>query len=99
MAITLKVEKRDLKADVEALRKAGNVPAVFYGKKEASTPITVSTVDFIKAYQHLADERSAKAYGVAGGLQGDHHLLRPRNDRARRVNRGARGSHMSISGV
>ncbi len=55
MAITLKVEKRDLKADVEALRKAGNVPAVFYGKKEASTPITVSTVDFIKAYKQAGE--------------------------------------------
>lgn len=55
MAITLKVEKRDLKSDVEALRKAGKVPAVFYGKKEASTPITVSSVDFIKAYKQAGE--------------------------------------------
>ncbi|HEY0908117.1 MAG TPA: 50S ribosomal protein L25 [Candidatus Paceibacterota bacterium] len=51
MAITLNVEKRDLKADVNALRKAGKIPAVFYGKKEASTPISIATVDFIKAYK------------------------------------------------
>lgn len=51
MAITLTVEKRDAKADVNALRKAGKIPAVFYGKKEASTPISVSTLDFTKAYR------------------------------------------------
>lgn len=51
MAITLKVEKRDLKTDVAALRKAGKIPAVFYGKKEASTPISIASVDFVKAYK------------------------------------------------
>jgi len=51
MAITLKVEKRDIKTDVTALRNAGKIPAVFYGKKEASTPISIATVDFIKAYK------------------------------------------------
>lgn len=51
MAITLKVEKRDLKADVGALRAAGKIPAVFYGKKEASTPISVIYNDFVKAYK------------------------------------------------
>lgn len=55
MAITLKVEKRDLKDDVAALRLAGKVPAVFYGKKEASTPISIATVDFIKAYKQAGE--------------------------------------------
>lgn len=55
MAITLKVEKREAKADVAALRKAGKIPAVFYGKKEASTPITVSAVDFIKTYKSAGE--------------------------------------------
>ncbi len=51
MAITLKIAKRDIKADVEALRAAGRIPAVFYGKKEASTPISVLATDFVKAYK------------------------------------------------
>lgn len=51
MAITLKVEKRDIKTDVDALRQAGRIPAVFYGKKEASTPISIASVDFVKAYK------------------------------------------------
>ncbi|HEU0080987.1 MAG TPA: 50S ribosomal protein L25 [Candidatus Paceibacterota bacterium] len=55
MAITLKVEKRDVKADVEALRKAGRIPAVFYGKKEASTPISIASTDFIKAYRSAGE--------------------------------------------
>jgi large subunit ribosomal protein L25 len=55
MAITLKVEKRDLKDDVVALRNAGKVPAVFYGKKEASTPISIASVDFIKAYKQAGE--------------------------------------------
>jgi len=55
MAITLKVEKRDIKADVNELRKAGKIPAVFYGKKEASTPISIASVDFIKAYKHAGE--------------------------------------------
>ncbi len=55
MAITLNVEKRDIKTDVVELRKAGKIPAVFYGKKEASTPITVSAVDFIKTYKSAGE--------------------------------------------
>jgi large subunit ribosomal protein L25 len=55
MAITLNIQKRDAKADVNALRKAGRIPAVFYGKKEASTPISVSSVDFIKTYRSAGE--------------------------------------------
>ncbi|MDE2116890.1 MAG: 50S ribosomal protein L25, partial [Patescibacteria group bacterium] len=55
MAITLKVEKRDAKADVDALRTSGRIPAVFYGKKEASTPISVSAVDFVKTYKQAGE--------------------------------------------
>ena len=55
MAITLNVEKRDLKTDVAALREAGKIPAVFYGKKEASTPITIVSTDFVKAYKSAGE--------------------------------------------
>ena len=55
MAITLKVEKRDIKTDVESIRKAGKMPAVFYGKKEASTPISIASVDFVKAYKQAGE--------------------------------------------
>ncbi|MBI5133933.1 MAG: 50S ribosomal protein L25 [Candidatus Taylorbacteria bacterium] len=55
MAITLKVEKRDVNADVDAIRKAGKIPAVYYGKKEASTPISVVYNDFVKAYKSAGE--------------------------------------------
>lgn len=55
MAITLNVEKRDPKADVQALRKAGRIPAVFYGKKEPSTPISIAATDFVKAYKQAGE--------------------------------------------
>lgn len=53
--ITLTAVKRDLKEDVEALRKAGKIPAVFYGPKEKSTPITILTKDFIKVFKKAGE--------------------------------------------
>ncbi len=53
--ITLIAEKRDLKSDVTALRKAGELPAVFYGPKEKSTPIKVSMAAFIKAFKKVGE--------------------------------------------
>lgn len=55
MAITLKVEKRHKKEDLEALRQGGRMPAVFYGKKEPSTPISVSLFDFTKTYKKAGE--------------------------------------------
>jgi large subunit ribosomal protein L25 len=53
--ITLAVERRDLKVSPENLRKAGKIPAVFYGPKEKSTPIVVSATDFIKAFKKAGE--------------------------------------------
>jgi len=53
--LTLTAEKRDLTQDVNSLRKAGRLPAVFYGPKEKSTPVTVSTKDFIKAFRQAGE--------------------------------------------
>jgi large subunit ribosomal protein L25 len=55
MAMTLKVEKRDIKTPIEAIRKDGKFPAVFYGKKEASTPISIVYADFIKAWKQAGE--------------------------------------------
>ena len=51
MAITLKVSKRDVKEKPAALRAKGLVPAVFYGKKEASTPISIAAPEFLKVWR------------------------------------------------
>ena len=41
MTIELKVEKRDKLGKLDNLRKSGLIPAVFYGKKQESTPIQI----------------------------------------------------------
>ncbi len=53
--LTLKATIRDTKVSPDSLRKAGKIPAVFYGKKQASTPITISLVDFKKAWDKAGE--------------------------------------------
>lgn len=53
--LTLKVEKRDPKISLSEIRKAGNMPAVFYGKKEASTPIMLSYAIFEKTLKEAGE--------------------------------------------
>lgn len=42
MIVKLEVSPRDSKESTETLREKGGVPAVFYGPKEASTPIVIN---------------------------------------------------------
>lgn len=49
--LALKVEIRNKQTKAEAVRKAGKVPAVFYGKKEASTAISIPQIDFLKVWK------------------------------------------------
>lgn len=60
---TLEVKNRNKKENLETLRKAGFVPAVFYGKKEASTPISVKNSDFIKVWKQAG---SSSVIGLSG---------------------------------
>jgi large subunit ribosomal protein L25 len=53
--LTLKAAIRDTKTNTQALRKAGHIPAVFYGKKEASTPITLKQTEFVKVWKEAGE--------------------------------------------
>src|ERR1035437_6257965 len=53
--ITLKVEKRDIKENLGEIRKAGKMPAAFYGKKEVSTPIKLSYAIFEKTLKDAGE--------------------------------------------
>ena len=53
--LTLNVEKRDQKASLASIRKAGKMPAVFYGKKEKSTPIMLSYAIFEKTLKDAGE--------------------------------------------
>ncbi len=55
---TIKAQKRNEDVKVDALRKAGEIPAVFYGAGKKSTSITLSTVEFKKIWRE-AGESSA----------------------------------------
>ncbi len=55
MAINLAFEKRDPKVAPNTLRNGGKIPAVFYGKKQASTSITLSTRDFGKVWKKAGE--------------------------------------------
>ena len=53
--INLTVEKRDIVTNLSGLRTKGFIPAVFYGHKQASTPISIKEVDFLKAYKQAGE--------------------------------------------
>lgn len=53
--LTLQAETRNKTDKLDAIRKAGGVPAVFYGKKEASTPISIPKTDFLKVWKEAGE--------------------------------------------
>jgi large subunit ribosomal protein L25 len=56
--LSLVVERRqkgEQGAKNESLRKAGKIPAVFYGPKEKSTPVAVSLAEFKKIFKQAGE--------------------------------------------
>ncbi len=53
--LVLNAEKRDMKARAGKVRKGGKMPAVFYGRKEKSTPIAISAPEFIKIWKKAGE--------------------------------------------
>ncbi|MEK7227390.1 MAG: 50S ribosomal protein L25 [Patescibacteria group bacterium] len=53
--LTLKAEIRDTETKLDIFRKAGKIPAVFYGKKEASTSIVIPKIDFLKVWKEAGE--------------------------------------------
>jgi len=62
--LTLTIEKRDLKAKLGDIRSTGKIPAVFYGRKEESTPIAMSEVDFMKTWRQAGESSIIVLKGV-----------------------------------
>ena len=67
--LSLNVEKRDSKANLNASRKAGKVPAVFYGRKEKSTPIWVTEKEFIKVWKKAGESSVIELKGAGQDVQ------------------------------
>ena len=53
--LTLDVQIRGEDHDLPSLRKQGKMPAVFYGRKEKSTPIALSQKEFIKVWKKAGE--------------------------------------------
>lgn len=61
----LNVIKRDVKKNLDSIRAEGGIPAVFYGSKSESTPITIDSRDFEKVYNDAGETHT-----VALNLEG-----------------------------
>jgi large subunit ribosomal protein L25 len=58
--LALKAKIRDVKEDLEALRKGGELPAVFYGAGKESTSISIPIVEFKKVWQKAGESSTVK---------------------------------------
>ncbi len=67
--LTLKTEIRDRTTKAETIRKAGRIPAVFYGKKEASTPISIPKIDFLKIWKEAGESSVVTLETPAGSKE------------------------------
>ncbi|MES2416166.1 MAG: 50S ribosomal protein L25 [Patescibacteria group bacterium] len=65
---TIKAKKRDISANLEMLRKAGEIPAVFYGMGKESTPISVGTVEFKKIWRNAGESSTVTVSTPDGDL-------------------------------
>lgn len=66
--VTLKANKRDLGSDLGAMRKKGEIPAVFYGAGKASTPVTLRSVDFKKVWASSGESSTVKVSTPDGDI-------------------------------
>jgi len=62
--ISLAITKRDGKETADALRKGGVMPAVFYGPKEASTPIAIPLPAFERLWRESGETTIITLTGV-----------------------------------
>jgi len=53
--LSLNIDTRDTKVSLKTLREKGIMPAVFYGKKQASTPVGILQADFIKVWKKAGE--------------------------------------------
>ncbi|MEI7810105.1 MAG: 50S ribosomal protein L25 [bacterium] len=62
--LSLNAKTRDLNIDLKDLRKSGEIPAVFYGMGNVSTPISISIVEFKKAWEKAGESSTIKITGL-----------------------------------
>src|ERR1035437_5550623 len=65
---TLEIQARDKSVENVALRMSGFLPAVVYGKKTPSTPITISAKDFMKVWKEAGESGVVNLKGPVGNF-------------------------------
>lgn len=80
--MTLNVEKRE-KNGIKTLREGGKIPAVFYGRKEESTPISVLEKDFQKVWGEAGESTIISLHGAGRDIDAIIHdvQIHPVTDR------------------
>jgi large subunit ribosomal protein L25 len=69
MVVKLEAIKRETSKSARAsLRKEAMIPAVVYGKKEASTPIAVSVINFKKVWEEAGESTVVTLDGLGKGI-------------------------------
>ena len=58
--LTLNAKIRDIKEDLDAIRKAGDLPAVFYGADKENTPISIPKSEFKKIWVKAGESSTVK---------------------------------------
>ncbi len=65
----INAEARDLNIKIDALRKSGKIPAVFYGSGKDSTSISISTIEFKKVWRTAGESSAVKVSYPDGSTQ------------------------------
>lgn len=71
--LALKVKKRDKANSLKTLRTKGFLPAVFYGRKEKSTPIFVSAHDFKEIWKKAGESAIVSLHGAGKDIDAVIH--------------------------
>ncbi|MCX6703775.1 MAG: 50S ribosomal protein L25 [Candidatus Zambryskibacteria bacterium] len=61
------IERKDV-GDSTSLRETGYIPAVFYGKKQATTSVAVKTSEFIKTWKQAGESSVVSLSGSLGKI-------------------------------
>lgn len=75
MTIDLKAEKREKVGKLESIKKAGFMPAVYYGRKKESTPIQIKKSEFLKAWKNAGESTVIKLNTPSGELEALIHAV------------------------
>ncbi|MDR3519446.1 MAG: 50S ribosomal protein L25 [Candidatus Pacebacteria bacterium] len=65
---TIKAKTRSEDVKLDALRKAGEIPAVFYGAGKKNTPISLSTIEFKKIWRDAGESSAISIKTTEGNV-------------------------------